>query len=103
MDPAAIAETTVEMWALIDSKLTARNMSMLDPAIKAMMLKEAMALYMTNIINAKKHPPKPTADTPADADHCAKCGRELTQGEMGFLEGKMGEERKCYHCKKGLN
>jgi len=54
MDPAAIAETTVEMWVLIDAKLKARSQENLDPEIKATMLKEAMALYMTHIINKAK-------------------------------------------------
>lgn len=54
MDPSAIAELTVEMYSLIDAKLIARKFTDLDPEIKAMMLKEAMALYMTNIINAAK-------------------------------------------------
>lgn len=98
MDPAAIAETTVEMYVLIDAKLTARNMTMLDPEIKATMLKEAMALYMTHIINEKKYGSTPKADAPKDADHCYKCSRELTVGEKQFLEGKTGKDRVCYHC-----
>ena len=98
MDPAAIAETTVEMWCLIDAKLIARKQTMLDPQVQAMMLKEAMALYITNVIKETKSSPKPTADKPKDDDHCYKCSRELTVGEKQFLEGKTGKDRVCYHC-----
>lgn len=66
MDLAAIAETTVEMWTLIDAKLIARSKENLDPQIKATLLKEAMSLYMTHIINESKSsapgaPPKQEA------------------------------------------
>lgn len=98
MDPAAIAELTVEMWSLIDAKLIARKYTDLEPEVKAMMLDKAMSVYITNLIKEQKYSPKPTADKPADADHCAKCGRQLSVGELQFLEGKMGENRICYHC-----
>lgn len=98
MDPAAIAETTVEMWVLIDAKLTARSQQTIDPEIKAMMLKEAMALYITSVIREQKYGSTPKADAPKDDDHCYKCSRELTVGEKQFLEGKTGKDRVCYHC-----
>lgn len=65
MDPAAIAETTVEMWVLIDAKLTARSQQTIDPEIKAMMLKEAMALYITNVIKGEKSVPERSDSTEA--------------------------------------
>lgn len=98
MDLQAIAETTVEMWVLIDAKLKARQQENLDTEIKATMLKEAMSLYMTHLINEKKYGAKPPADAPKDDEHCSKCGREFTAGELGFLEGKTGKDRVCYHC-----
>ena len=98
MDPAAIAELTVEMWSLIYSKLIARKYTDIDPQIQATMLSESMKLYMTHIINDAKRGPKPTADKPADDEHCARCGRQLSVGELGFLEGKTGKDRVCYHC-----
>jgi len=54
MDPAAIAELTVEMWVTIRAKLIARSQQDIDPQIQAMILSEAMKLYMTHIINEKR-------------------------------------------------
>lgn len=54
MDLAAIAETTVEMWVHIDAKLTARSQDKIDPVIKSTLLREAMSLYITDIINKKR-------------------------------------------------
>jgi len=59
MDLAAIAETTVEMWTLIDAKLTARSKQDTDPAVKAKIMEKAMSLYMTQIINEAKGGGKP--------------------------------------------
>jgi len=98
MDLAAIAETTVEMWVLIQSKLVSRSQDKIDPVIKAKLLDEAMSLYMTHIINEKRVVGTTAADKPKDAEHCQKCGRKFTEREMGFLEGKTGEARICYHC-----
>ena len=103
MDLAAIAETTVEMWTLIDAKLVARSQEKLDPTIKAMILDKAMSLYMTHIINEKRSGAKTPESTPKDENHCQKCGRQFTEREMGFLTNKTGDDRICYHCnqKKG--
>jgi len=98
MDLAAIAETAVEMWILIDAKLIARKQTMLDPEIRAQIFSEAMKLYMTQIINEKKYSTKPVAEQPTDDEHCKKCGRKFTDKEIGFLEGRTGDERICYHC-----
>jgi len=103
MDLAAIAETTVEMWVLVNAKLIARQQDNLDPEIQATILKEAMSLYMTQIINEKKYGAKLRPDEPNDDEHCQKCGRKFTEREMGFLTGKTGQERICYHCSKGIN
>jgi len=103
MELGAIAETTVEMWVLIQAKLVARSQDKIDPAIKATILREAMSLYMTNIINEAKHGSTPKADKHKDNEHCQKCGRKFTEREMGFLEGTTDMERICYHCSKGLN
>lgn len=86
------------MWVLVDAKLIARKVSFADDAAQAQIFSEAMKLYMTNIIQEKKYSPKPAGSEPADDKHCAKCGRELTQGELGFLEGMTGPARLCYHC-----
>ncbi|GAH54276.1 unnamed protein product [marine sediment metagenome] len=98
MDPAAIAELTVEMWSLIDAKLVARKYTDIDPGIKSTMLSESMKVYMTNLITESKRPQSQKADAPKDNMHCYKCSRELTVGELGFLEGKTGKDRLCYHC-----
>ena len=98
MDLAAIAETTVEMWVLVDAKLKARQQDNLDPEIQATILREAMSLYMTNIINEKKYGTKTPAEAPKDDNHCQKCGRQFTEKEMGFLTDRTGEDRICYHC-----
>lgn len=98
MEPAAIAELTVEMWSLIDAKLVARKYTDIDPGIKSTMLSESMKVYMTNLINEKKFGSKLPADAPKDDDHCYKCSRQLSIGEKQFLEGKTGKDRICYHC-----
>jgi hypothetical protein len=54
MDPAACAETTVEMYSNVNAKLTARQLGSLDPVIKAQILSEAMKLYMTHIIKESR-------------------------------------------------
>ena len=59
MELSAIAETTVEMWILVKSKLIARSQQDIDPSIQAMILREAMSLYMTNMINEAKGSSKP--------------------------------------------
>ena len=56
MDLPAIAETTVEMLVLIETKLIGRKRENIDPEVKAVMLDKAMSLYMTHIINEKKYP-----------------------------------------------
>ena len=65
MDPGACAETAVEMWVLVDSKLAARQQKDIDPLISAKILSESMKLYMTHIINetrsAKTAPGVPDA------------------------------------------
>jgi len=63
MDLAAVAETTVEMWVLVDAKLIARKQENIDPSIKAQILSESMKLYMTHIINDAKK----TSTTPGEA------------------------------------
>lgn len=83
MDPAAIAELTVEMYSLIDAKLIARKYSMLDPEIKAMMLKEAMALYITNVI-------KETRSTPGAAAQQQE-GRPASQKQLDFIRDLGGD------------
>ena len=103
MDLPAIAETTVEMLVLIETKLIGRKRENIDPEVKAVMLDKAMSLYMTHIINEKKYSSTPPAQTPLDENHCQKCGRSFTERELGFLEGKTGDERICYHCSKGIN
>ena len=53
-NPGACAETAVEMWVLVDSKLAARQQKDVDPLISARILSESMKLYMTMIIKEKK-------------------------------------------------
>jgi len=98
IEPAAVAETTVEMWVLIDAKLQARQQKGIAPEIAAMILDKAMSLYITQIINEKKYGDKTPGTTPKDDNHCQKCGRAFTERERGFLTGKTGEDRVCYHC-----
>lgn len=98
MDPAAIAETTVEMYALIDAKLKARWQETLEPEIRVMMLDKAMSVYITNLIKEQKYGSTPKADAPKDDEHCYKCSKELTIGELAYLEGRTGKERICYRC-----
>ena len=98
MDSAAIVELTVEMYALIDAKLKARWQETLEPEIRTMLLDKAMSVYITNLIKEQKYGSTPKADAPKDDEHCSKCGREFTAGELGFLEGKTGKDRVCYHC-----
>lgn len=88
MDLAAIAETTVEMWVLIDAKLTARNQQTIDPTIKAMMLKEAMALYMTHIINAAKSPTTGPASEEAP--------RPASDKQLKYIDDLGGDSRKIH-------
>ena len=54
MEPGACAETAVEMWVLVDAKLSARHQKDIDPLIRAQILSESMKLYMTHIINEAK-------------------------------------------------
>jgi len=83
MDPAAIAELTVEMYSLIDAKLIARKYSMLDPEIKAMMLKEAMALYITNVIKETRS--VAPGGTPQQE------GRPATEKQIAFIKDLGGD------------
>ena len=85
MDPAAIAETTVEMWCLIDAKLIARKFTDLDPEIKAMMLKEAMALYITNVI-------KETRSTPERSDS-TEAPRPASEKQLKYIDDLGGDSR----------
>jgi len=62
MDIAAIAETTVEMWVLIDAKLKARKQENIEPELKVAILDKAMSLYITNIINEGKKGDKTPAE-----------------------------------------
>jgi len=98
MDIAAIAETTVEMWVLVNAKLIARQQDNLDPEIQATILSESMKLYMTHIINEKKYGEKTPEGTPKDPNMCYKCGKYFSDGELDFLKGKTGQDRICYHC-----
>ena len=54
MDPSACAETAVEMWVVVDAKLSARQQKDIDPLISARILSESMKLYMTNIIKEER-------------------------------------------------
>lgn len=83
MDPAAIAETAVEMWVLIDAKLTARSQQDIDPQIQAMILSEAMKLYMTHIINAARS----TAPGAAPQQE----GRPATEKQLAFIKDLGGD------------
>ena len=56
------AETAVEMWILVDAKLSARQQKDIDPLISARILSEAMKLYTTEPISESKEPvPGPAA------------------------------------------
>jgi len=83
MDPAAIAELTVEMYSLIDAKLISRKYSMLDPEIKAMMLKEAMALYITNVIKETR------SAVPGAAPQ--QEGRPASQRQLDYIRDLKGD------------
>ena len=98
IEPAAVAETTVEMWVLIDAKLQARQQKGIAPEIAAMILDKAMSLYITQIINEKKYGDKTLAGAPKDDKYCLKCGRAFTQLELSFLLGNPDKDRICYHC-----
>ena len=86
------------MWVLIDSKLIGRKQQDLSSDIKAQIFSESMKLYMTNIINEKRGNVPSSKEKPIDDEHCRKCGRKFTEREMGFLDGKTGDARICYHC-----
>ena len=88
MDLGAIAETTVEMYVLIDAKLTARNMSMIDPAVRAMMLKEAMALYITNVIKETR------GSTPQSQPDAT--GRPASDKQLAFIKDLGGDPSKVH-------
>lgn len=83
MDPAAIAETTVEMWVLIKAKLIARSQQDIDPQIQAMILSEAMKLYMTHIINASRKA------VPGEPEK--KEGRPATDKQLAFIKDLGGD------------
>jgi len=83
MDPAAIAELTVEMYSLIDAKLIARKYSMLDPEIKAMMLDKAMSVYITNIIKGEK--------SSAPGASPQQEGRPASQKQLDFIRDLGGD------------
>ena len=88
MDLAAIAETTVEMWVLIDAKLTARSQENLDPEIKATLLKEAMALYITNVIKGTKSTPERSDDSEAP--------RKASEKQLKYIDD-LGGDRSTIH------
>lgn len=95
MDPAAIAELTVEMYSLIDAKLIARKFTDLDPEIKAMMLKEAMALYMTNIINKAKYPStSPGGATERHDD--TEAPRPASQKQLKYIDDLGGDSSEIH-------
>jgi len=83
MDPSAIAETTVDMWVLIDAKLTARSQQTIDPEIKAMLLDKAMSLYMTHIINEKRGGAAPAAPQ--------ETVRPATDKQLAFIKDLGGD------------
>jgi len=83
MDLAAIAETTVEMYVLIDAKLQARQLTGLEPEIKAMMLKEAMALYITNVIKETR---SSTPQSQPDAT-----ARPASEKQLAFIKDLGGD------------
>jgi len=100
MDLQAIAETTVEMWVLIDAKLKARSQENLEPEVKAMMLDKAMSLYMTHIIHKAKSSESSKKEEDKDTEgYCNRCGRRLTDKERDWIKDHDSKEI-CYHCTK---
>jgi len=87
MELSAIAETTVEMWVLIDAKLIARSQDKIDPIIKAKLLDEAMSLYMTHIINEAKGTGKP-AEQHQEA-------RSASQKQLDYISDLGGDPSRC--------
>lgn len=65
MDLTAIAEATVEMYCLVDAKLTARQREGLLPTDRVEIFKEAMSLYITQVINEKKYGTTKQAEIPS--------------------------------------
>ncbi|GAH49369.1 unnamed protein product [marine sediment metagenome] len=101
MDLAAIAETTVEMWVLVNTKLIARQQDNLDPEIQATILSESMKLYMTHIINEKRTEsttPGSTSSGPKATEKQIAFIKDLggtpTEGMTSFQASKLIEELK---------
>jgi len=92
MEPSATAETAVEMWVLIDAKLTARQQTMLDPVIQAQIFSEAMKLYMTNIINAAKYPTERSDSTEAP--------RKPSEKQLAYIKDLGGDPSEIYTAKE---
>lgn len=92
MDPQAIAETTVEMWTLINAKLIARSQENIDPEIKATLLREAMALYITNIIKGTKSP----TTGPASSEE----PRQASEKQLKYIEDLGGDRSKIHTAKE---
>ena len=83
MSLSETAERTVEMLVLIDAKLIARSQQNIDPSIKAMLLKEAMALHMTNIICEAR-----SGDKPAEKQQDT---RMATQKQLDYIKDLGGD------------
>ena len=83
MELSEIANTTVEMWILVNSKLTARSQQDADPVIKAQIFSESMKLHMTNIINEAKGGGKPS-EKQTDA-------RQASQKQLDYIKDLGGD------------
>jgi len=92
MDPAAIAELTVEMYSLIDAKLIARNFSMLDPEIKAMLLDKAMSVYITNLIKGERSTSERSDDSEAP--------RLASQKQLAYIDDLGGVSSEIHTAKE---
>lgn len=92
MNLQAIAETTVEMWTLINAKLIARSQENLDPEIKATLLREAMSLYITNIIKGTKSSPERSDDSEAP--------RQASEKQLKYIDDLGGDSSQIHTAKE---
>ena len=53
MDPNACGETAVQIYTVVENRLTAAGYDAMMEANKIEVFREAMKLYMTNLINEK--------------------------------------------------
>jgi hypothetical protein len=98
MDQKALAETYVDLWNHIDNRFGAKSEQSRKVDVVNMIFEQTCKRIISDLIGKHRQGvPAQKEQKPKSGNYCNLCGKELTIGELKYIEDTKSE-RICYKC-----